>query len=124
MHAADLKMMRYTLAAVWLITGLLSLGIFPQKESLDLLGHAGLHDEVALVALYGSASLDIVLGILTIARPSSLLWRVQAALVIAYSVIIAFCLPWFLVHPFGPVLKNLPILLLLWLLHEHERKTT
>jgi hypothetical protein len=123
MRSLDLMLMRYTLATVWLVTGVLSLGIFPQRESLDLLEHVGLHDDVALIALYGSASLDIVLGILTIARPSPMLWRIQAMLVLAYSIIIAFCLPWYWLHPFGPALKNLPILLLLWLLHEHEEKT-
>jgi hypothetical protein len=40
--------------------------------------------------------------------------------VLAYSIIIAIFLPAYWLHPFGPVLKNLPILLLLWLLHEHE----
>jgi len=124
MRALDLMLMRYTLAAVWLVTGMLSLGIFPQRESLELLEHVGLHGAVALSALYGSASLDIALGILTIARPSPILWRTQAMLVLAYSVIIAFCLPWYWLHPFGPVLKNLPILLLLWLLHEHEENTS
>ncbi len=116
--------MRCTLAAVWLVTGLLSLGIFPVEQSLELLGYTGLHGEFALVALFGSASLDIVLGILTIVWPSRTLWRSQAALIVAYSIIIAFGLPWYLLHPFGPVLKNLPILLLLWLLHKHERETT
>ena len=123
MQALDLELMRYALAAVWLVTGVLSLGIFPQEESLDLLGHAGLHGEIALVALYCSASLDIALGVLTIARPSPMLWRVQAVLVIGYSIIIALRLPWYLLHPFGPVLKNLPILMLLWLLYKHEEKT-
>lgn len=124
MNASDLKLIRYTLAAVWLVTGVLSLGVFPREQSLDLLGHTGLHGEFALVALYGSASLDIVLGIFTIAHPSAILWRVQAALVLAYSIIIAFFLPWYWLDPFGPVLKNLPILMLLWLLHEHKEKTT
>lgn len=122
MRALELKLMRYTLTTIWLVTGVLSLGIFPQQESLELLGHTGLHNEAALIALYGSASLDIVLGILTIARPSAMLWRIQAALVIAYSFIIAFYLPSYWLHPFGPVLKNLPILMLLWLLYKHEEK--
>lgn len=123
MRALDLMLMRYTLAAIWLVTGVLSLGIFPQRESLGLLAQVGLRSDVALIALYGSASLDIALGILTLARPMTMLWRAQATLVIAYSVIIAFCLPEYWLHPFGPVLKNLPILMLLWLLHEYERKT-
>lgn len=124
MRTRDLLLMRYTLATVWLVTGVLSLGIFPQRESLDLLEHVGLHDDVALIALYVSASLDIVFGLLTVARPSPILWRTQATLVLAYSIIIAFCLPWYWLHPFGPLLKNLPILLLLWLLHEYEEKTS
>ena len=116
--------MRYTLAIVWLVTGILSVGIFPQDESLTLLEQVGLHDEAGVVALYGSASIDIALGILTIAYPSVWLWRVQIALVLGYSIIITIFLPWYWLHPFGPILKNLPILLLLWLLHEHEREMT
>lgn len=124
MRALDLKLIRYTLATVWLVTGVLSLGIFPQRESMSLLESVGLHGTAALLALYGSASLDILLGILTLIRPLPMLWRAQAALVVAYSVVIAFCLPSYWLHPFGPVLKNLPILLLLWLLHEYEEKTS
>lgn len=123
MRALDLKLMRYTLTIVWMVTGFLSLGIFPQQDSLDLLEKVGLHGDIAMIALYGSASMDIVLGILTLVRPSPILWRLQALLVIAYSIIIAFYLPWYWLHPFGPVLKNLPILLLLWLLHENKEKT-
>lgn len=123
MRALDLMLMRYTLAAIWLVTGVLSLGIFPQRVSLELLAQVGFRADVALVALYGSASLDILLGILTLARPSAMLWRSQGMMVIAYSVIIAIYLPEYWLHPFGPLLKNLPILMLLWLLHEYERKT-
>lgn len=119
-ESRDLKLTRYTLASVWLATGVLSLGIFPQQESLKLLEQVGLHGDTALVALFGSATLDLLLGILTLARPSKMLWRAQALLVLAYSVIITIFLPVYWLHPFGPVLKNLPILLLLWLLHEHE----
>ena len=124
MRAIDLLLTRAVLAIVWVVTGILSLGIFPQQESLALLEQVGLQGEIALVALYSSASLDILLGILTLARPSRMLWRVQATLVIAYSVIITFYLPQYWLHPFGPMLKNLPILLLLWLLHQHGEKAS
>ena len=120
MRVIDLKLIRIVLAIVWMVTGVLSLGIFPRSESLEMLGAVGLHDDVALAALYGSASLDILLGVLTLTNPSQMLWKAQAVLIIAYSIIIASCLPSFLLHPFGPVLKNLPMLLLLWLLHENK----
>ncbi len=122
MRAFDLRLIRYTLAVVWLVTGTLLLGIFPQSESLMLLGHVGLHSQAALIALYGSAIFDMILGILTLAYPSTILWRIQAMLIIGYSIIIAIYLPWYWLHPFGPVLKNLPILLLLWLLHQYREQ--
>lgn len=124
MRSRDLQLIRYTLAAVWLVTGVVSLGIFPLQTSLQLLEQVGLRGHVALFALYASASLDIVLGFMTLLRPIPMLWRIQAALIIFYSIIIAIFLPVYWLHPFGPVLKNLPILLLLWLLHEHGEKTT
>jgi hypothetical protein len=122
MRALDLKLMRYTLALVWLVTGALSLGIYPQQESLLLLERVGLRGDIALLVLYGAAALDLALGWLTLARPAPWLWKTQAALVIAYSLVIALYLPEFWLHPFGPLLKNLPILLLLWLLHQYAEK--
>lgn len=122
MRAADLQLVRYTLALVWLVTGALSLGIYPQQQSLQLLERVGLRGDVALLALYGAAALDVALGWLTLASPAPWLWKTQAALVVAYSLVIACCLPEYWLHPFGPVLKNLPILLLLWLLHQYAEK--
>ncbi len=124
MQPLELKLMRYTLAVVWLVTGALSLGIFPKQQSLEMLEHVGLQGMPALIALYGAAALDIALGILTLIRPGGALWVVQAALVLAYTVIISIRLPWYWLHPFGPVLKNLPILLILWLLHKHGERTS
>ncbi|HEX5338241.1 MAG TPA: DoxX-like family protein [Gallionella sp.] len=124
MRASDLLLIRAVLAIVWLATGALSMGIYPRSESLALLENTGLHGNVALSALYAAATLDILLGILTLTHPSTALWRVQAILIAGYSAIIACYLPEYWLHPFGPVLKNLPILLLLWFLHEHEEKTS
>ena len=123
MKARDLKLIRATLVLIWLVTGALSLGIFPVRDSLALLAQVGLHGMVAEVALYGSASLDLALGILTLLRPSRRLWRAQAALIVAYSLILLIFMPSYWLHPFAPVLKNLPILLLLWLLMQYEEVT-
>jgi hypothetical protein len=120
MKARDLTLIRATLALIWLVTGALSLGIFPVRDSLALLAQVGLHGRIAEIALYGSASLDLALGILTLLRPNRRLWQAQAALIVAYSLILLIFLPAYWLHPFAPVLKNLPILLLLWLLIQYE----
>ena len=46
----------------------------------------------------------------------------QIALIGFYSVIIAWRLPEFLLHPYGALTKNLPLLAALWLLYELEEK--
>jgi len=45
----------------------------------------------------------------------------QIALIVGYTAIITARLPEFWLHPYGPVLKNLPMLAALWLLLEFER---
>lgn len=120
MDATDRRLMRLTLAAMWLVTGALSLGIYPQADSLGLLERVGLQGATALVTLYLAATLDIALGVLTLLRPSKFLWKAQAMLIVAYTLIISLWLPEFWLHPFGPILKNLPTLMVLWLLNKYE----
>lgn len=113
---------RFALAAVWIVTGLLSLGIYPVEASYALLAEVGLHGALASLALYGAAVLDIALGIATLAFPGRWLWRMQLAIMASYTVIISFFLPEFWLHPFGPILKNVPILALLIALDATEGK--
>jgi len=122
MRTIEERGIRLTLAIVWLTTGLLSLGIYPQQESLALLSRMGLHGTPALAALYLGATADITLGVLTLFTHNKRLWVIQALLISTYTLIISIWLPEFWLHPFGPILKNLPILMLLWLLYHHEGK--
>ncbi len=122
MGKTDQRAARLSLAVVWLATGALSLGIYPQAGSLLLLERVGLQGDAALFALYLAASMDVALGLLTLFAPRKALWQFQAALIVVYTLVISIGLPEFWLHPFGPVLKNLPILVLLGLLHKYEGK--
>ncbi len=115
-----MPLLRVALATVWMVTGLLAVGIYPVEQSLVLLGEIGLEGRAASTVLYGAAVLDCALGIATLVTPGRLLWRSQIALVLAYTVIISFFLPAFWLHPFGPLLKNIPILALLLVLDATE----
>lgn len=119
MNTVETRSIRLTLSAVWLVTGALSLGIYPLEDSLALLSRIGLVGTSALLALYLGAITDIALGLLTLFVRSKSLWIVQGLLILAYTLIISIGMPEFWLHPFGPLLKNLPILLLLWLLYQH-----
>ena len=120
MKSSDLRLMRIVLATIWLVTGVLSL--CSQQDGLNLLSRIGLYGYTALFTLYMAAALDILLGLLSLIRYGKLLWMIQAYLIIVYSLIISIWLPEYLLHPFGPILKNLPILLILWLLYKSENR--
>ena len=134
-EAADVRMLlawrawslagRAAVALVWLVTAALSLGLYPVAGSLALLARVGLHGPPALAALYGGALLDLALGVATLAlrgRALRLAYLAQAALILAYTAIVTVALPAFWLHPFGPILKNLPMLALIGALYATERR--
>jgi uncharacterized protein YbjT (DUF2867 family) len=110
------RLLRYTLAFVWIWTALVSIFLYPRDKSLALLERAHLHGTDAVLALYLSAALDFALGVMTIVKPGRLLWLSQAALIATYTLIIAITMPEALWDPFGAILKNLPILVILLML--------
>jgi uncharacterized protein YbjT (DUF2867 family) len=115
-----LPLLRGSVGVVWVVSGVVSLGLYPVEESLALLQRVGLSGALAKAALYGSALLDIALGIATFFTRKPLLWKAQIGLIAGYTAIISVFLPELWLHPFGPVLKNLPMLAALLVLHELE----
>lgn len=102
--------LRWSLALLWIASGLLSFGLYPVDRSYDMLASLGLTGPVAAMALYGGAALDLVLGLLLLRgyRPVLIGW-LQLASMAAFT-LLALGLPadyW--LHPFAPILKNLPI---------------
>jgi len=108
---------------VWLTAGIVSLGLHPVSESLSLLHEVGVPAAWAPAALYAACALDIGLGLLTVSPwRGRWLWLLQGVVVLAYTAILTVQLPEFWLHPFGPLAKNLPLLAVLWLLYEQDRK--
>ncbi|MFZ5656456.1 MAG: NAD(P)H-binding protein [Pseudomonadota bacterium] len=118
-----LPMLRVALALVFVVTALLSFGLYPVEASRALLARTGLTGTAADLALHGGAALDLSLGLAFLGplRLRRAAYPGAALLILGYTAIITIALPEFWLHPFGPVLKNLPILALLWLLHELDR---
>jgi hypothetical protein len=117
-----LPLLRMSVGIVWIVTAVVSLGLYPVEDSYALLAQVGLTGLPATLALYGAALLDLVFGIgVFVMRDRRWLWRAQMALIVAYSIIIAIRLPEYWLHPFGPLLKNVPLLAAILLLHEFER---
>lgn len=102
--------LRLSLAFLWIVTGLLSLGLYPLADSLRLMADLGIHGTLAETAVYGGGALDLVLGVLLLFRWRPVLVAASMlALMFAYSLLAAGLPAEYWLHPFAPLLKNLPI---------------
>lgn len=118
-----MPLLRWSVAMVWIVTGVLSFGVYPVQDSLALLQRFGVSGALAPLLLYGAALMDLALGVAVFAlRRRRWLWAAQAALMLGYTALLSWRLPEFWLHPFGPLLKNLPLLCAIGLLWTFEEK--
>ncbi len=101
--------MRLGIAFIWLWTAFVSWFCYPKANSLEWLHRAGI-TQFADIVLVAACLFDLALGIASCFMASALLWRFQFLAVSFYSVVLAFALPEFWIHPFGPLTKNIAVL--------------
>jgi hypothetical protein len=100
-----------------------SLGFFPVRSSYDLLARVGVSRALAPTMLYGAAVMDLAFGLTTLlVKRRRFVWLAQIAAILFYTGIISAKMPEFWLHPFGPLLKNLPMLAAIFLLYHLERR--
>jgi uncharacterized protein YbjT (DUF2867 family) len=118
-----LPLLRVSIAFVWIATAVVSAWEYPPALSYQLLERSGVPAALGPLMLYGAAALDLLLGlgILLLAR-RRWLWLAQLGLIGFYTIFIAWKLPEFLMHPYGPLTKNVPMLAAIWLLYQLEEK--
>jgi hypothetical protein len=120
LHQWTNPLLRAALAVMWLFGGLTS--ALQKEVSLQLLAETGLRGTPALITLTLGCALDVLMAVLTLLRPSRALWLMQFALICAYTAIISIWIPEMWLHPFGPVVKNLPILAVLIALYASDTR--
>lgn len=121
----NIRLLRLSLASVWLLTAAAS-WVQPQAQNMAILERVGLYGTTALSALYAGIALDAAMGVLTLLNLRTLqrrLWLAQGTVIITYSLIIAIYLPDYALHPFGTLIKNIPILAILWILWREAKLT-
>jgi len=115
--------LRWAIAAVWIITAIVSAFVYPVQDSYELLARTGIPDALHPLMLYGASAFDMAFGLgILLFKRRRWLWLAQLILIGFYTVVIALKLPEFLVHPYGPLSKNLPMLAAIWLLYELDGK--
>ena len=107
------KAAKYSLAFLWIFTGLTSV-FFSPEIGYEILANADITGSLAEVAIYTGGILDIVLGIwLMTSFRIRFCCIVQISIISIYTVLLTFIEPSFWLHPFGPITKNIPIIVLI-----------
>ena len=104
-------LLRISIAFVWIFTGIFVGFLYPVEESYKLLSSVGITDIWAPITLYSAAALNTLLGIASlIAYRIRLVVALQLLLIITYTAIITWAMPTLWLEPFGPITKNLPLI--------------
>jgi hypothetical protein len=108
--AAD-RLLRGSVAFVWLATGALVVHPFYRAVGAAWLARLGLGRGLMFAACAG----ELALGLVVLARRSSFaLAALQTAAVVVFTGVLAGLDPMLLVHPLGLLTKNLPFLAVVW----------
>ncbi|TGO03508.1 hypothetical protein PN36_05730 [Candidatus Thiomargarita nelsonii] len=116
-------LLRISIGFLWILTGIVSAFVYPVEESYKLLAAIGISGIWAPIMLYSAAALDGLLGIATlVAYRIRVVVGLQLLLMVSYMIMISWALPAFWLHPFGPISKNMPLLIatLIMLVFEEE----
>ena len=113
-------MLRASLATMWLYTALISALLPDESGVLRLLERCGFEGAAAWAALAASCALNTALGVATLRHPGAVTYALQAGAIVGYTATAAWHMPELTIDHCGPLVKNVPVLmlvLLLWLAH-------
>ncbi len=107
------KLAKISLAFLWIFTGLTSL-FFSPRLGFNLLENVNITGINATLLVYSGAFLDITLGIWVLSSwKIKTCYTIQFFTIITYTILLSIIDASFWLHPFGPLTKNLPILVLI-----------
>jgi hypothetical protein len=120
-----LKYAKYSLVFLWVFTGVSSL-LFAPELGYELLAEVGIKGYRADLAVYGGSLADIFIGLwLLTSKYIRLCCIVQIVFIMVYTILLTIVDASYWIHPFGPLTKNIPIIVLIGVLlsaGENKRK--
>lgn len=101
-----------TLAIMWIAAGAVS-WLYAYDFGLILLVGLGFSPALAEAAFIASCGLNVALGMATLLLPGKLLWLLQLAVMVFYTAALSWVAPQLWTDPFGALVKNLPLAIVL-----------
>jgi hypothetical protein len=117
-----LPLLKFTLALLWIATGLISMFVYPVDASYALIKQVRIPHTLAPFVLYTAALLDVCLGVaLLFSFHIRSVVFLQIAVMLGYTAFITIGLPTLWLHPFGPISKNIPLIVATLMLLAREK---
>jgi hypothetical protein len=108
----------YSLAFVWVFTGLTSL-FFAPDIGLDILRNVSIVGRLADACVYAGSIIDIGIGCwLLTGLKAKCCCIVQVTVIVTYTMLLSIIDIAYWLHPFGPITKNLPIIVLIFFVYK------
>lgn len=109
-----------SISFIWIWSGMVSL--YSWQESKNLMQAIGITNQLSPISIIIGSIVDIVLGIgIFINSYRSFILKLQIFFIVIYSLILTFFAHEFWLHPFGPVAKNIPLIVLIYLYYKWNK---
>jgi hypothetical protein len=111
---------RLSLSFVWIVTGISS--IFLAREiGLEVLAKGGITGPLANFCILSGGVLDGAIGVwLLLGLRLKTCYLVQLIVITTYTLLLTVIDPGFWIHPFGPLTKNIPMLVMIYYLYSQK----
>jgi len=115
-------LLKLIIGLVWIWSGIVSAFLYPLPLALELLHDVGISSPLDIPLLYVASFLDIIIGIMTIiGYRLQLMLKFQILVIIIYTLLLTLFAPHHWLHPFGPILKNIPLVFTIYILSRLEK---
>lgn len=115
------RYLRLSLVFVWLWTAVVSVWELKGQSRALLVASGVSDDRVANAMVLAGAVLDAILGLWLLLRPTRPAYLLALATMVVMTLVATVLSPSLWLHPLGPLSKNIPIAVVLWVL-AHEPK--
>lgn len=119
----NMKVLRWAIGLLWLISATLPFIPHVGQRGLYELSLFGLNSNWAYLLMYLSMLMDAVCAYLALFVAQSWAWLFQMTVVFSYSVLLTYSHADLWLDPFGALLKNIPILASLFVMLQADKRT-
>ncbi|OGA81583.1 MAG: epimerase [Burkholderiales bacterium RIFCSPHIGHO2_01_FULL_63_240] len=110
------RYLRLSLVFVWLWTAVVSVWELKGQSPALLVASGVSDDRVANAMVLAGAVLDAILGLWLLLRPTRPAYLLALATMVVMTLVATVLSPSLWLHPLGPLSKNIPIAVVLWVL--------